>query len=702
MQYAHRNLVVHRDIKAANILVTREGTPKLLDFGIAKLLAPESMSHTLPVTRLQERILTPENAAPEQVSGRPITTATDIYGLGVLLYQLLTGRSPYRLRATASCSWSARFAWTTRCGPARSWSPNWAPNGRGSAGRFRPPGIFAGAAARLYRGDLDAIVAKAMRKEPERRYASVEALTDDLRRHLTGRPVAARHGDRRYLLGRFLRRHALAAGIVVAAFFSLSGVAAFTLWQNHRIEAEREATARERDHAREVSAFLVDVFSQADPFTARGREPTAKELLDRGAAKIRDNVTLQPEVRAQLLDSIGLAYRRQGLSDRAIPLFEQALAIRRAERPPDERRVAVALANLANALTDAGSLVSAEGYLQQALQISRRVNGENSVDTADILMQFGHLVLNGESRPQRAIELFGEALGIYRTALGGQNLTVASTLDDLASAAVWLDDFESGERYERESLRIFQENAGRSHPDYAIALATLGHILTERGRYDEAERMLKEAYDIDSRIFGADNQRVADIESHLAVLYEKRGDFSRALEAAAHAVRISTGRLGLQHYLTGDYLDSLAELLLRTGDISAAERNARQALAVYSQSLPARHLYVASARQLLGEILLRRGALAEAEMEARAAAELCGSLAGPDNWRTARANASLGWILIKRGAAFEGEPLLATARERLLSSLGASNPATQLASARLADYYRSRRREADAVRVEGK
>jgi len=698
VHYAHRNLVVHRDIKPSNIFIAAQAAPKLLDFGIAKLLAAESLSYTLPVTRLHERILTPENAAPEQVLGRPVTTATDIYALGVLLYQLLTGRSPYRLLSYSQLQLERAICMDDPVRPSQMAVAKSTLEGPDGVHLAALRGLTPQRLRTRLAGDLDAIVAMAMRKEPDRRYPSVEAMADDVQRHLLGRPVRARQGDRRYNAGKFMRRHAWAVAGAAAAFLGLALFAGVMVWESHRIKLARDAAGAERDRAQQVSAFLVDVFSQADPFNAQGKEPTAQDLLDRGAEKISGNASLQPEVRAQLLESIGLAYRRQGLSERAIPLFEQALAIRRQERPADNAHVAVALANLARALTDAGHLVSAQADLSQAVQLAEGGNA-GPTETADILVQFGNFEMYAKSDPQSAAQWFGKALKMYRAAIGNENLQVAAALNGLADAAVWRSDYALAERYEREALGIFQRTVSRNHPDNAIALATLGSILTQRGKYAEAEQVLGEALQIEGTVFGAENPRIAAIQADLGVLYQRQGDLPRAIDAAQSALRITRNRRTANHYMVGYYLDALAYIYLQAGDLPNAEANARQALAVYAEALPANHLYAASTHELLGEVLLRRGSPDAAETELRTAVDMDVSLAGADSWRAARSEAALGWALIARDKAAEGEPMLFAARGKLLATVGAQHPATRQATAWLVEYYRSRHRDADATRV---
>ncbi|HTD74288.1 MAG TPA: tetratricopeptide repeat protein, partial [Steroidobacteraceae bacterium] len=542
-----------------------------------------------------------------------------------------------------------------------------------------------------------AIVGMAMRKEPDKRYASVEALADDLRRHLLGQPVRARQGDWRYNASKFLRRNLLAVVATAAVFVGLAVIAGVTLWQNHRISLARDATALERDRAQQVSAFMVDVFSQADPYIAQGKEPTAKDVLDQGAEKIKGNLNLQPEVRAQLLESIGLAYRRQGLNDRAIPLFEQAVAIRRGARPVDNGKLAAALANLSQALNDAGRLAGADANIKEAVALSR--SGPPSVETADILYQYATFSLNAKSDPEAATKLFTEALGIFRSVPGDQRLGIASTLGALSGAAQWAGKFANAEQLIRDSINLLGATVGRNHPDYATAMGNLGYLLMQQGKYADAELTLNEAIEIERGDFGVDNPRVATIEADLGTVYEREGDPVRAMKITQDALRIVSQRLDPNHYLVGYFMDAVAKLYLDAGNLDAAERTARQVLAIYEKSLPARHLYVAATRHLLGEALLRREQFTDAERELRAALDIDVATAGVDNWRAARAEASLGWLLIAKGNAAEGEPMLVAARSKLLQSVGPLHPEVALASQRLAQYYRLHHRDADATRV---
>ena len=700
VHFAHRNLVVHRDIKPANILVMSDATPKLLDFGIAKLLSSESFAHTLPVTRLQERIMTPENAAPEQILGKPITTATDVYALGVLLYQMLTGRSPYRLTSMSQLQLERAICMDDPVRPSQIVMTR--PGGEEAGERDRIAARRGLSPLRLraeLAGDLDAIVGMAMRKEPDKRYPSVQALADDIGRQLQGRPVAARHGDWRYNAVKFVRRNYAGVLLFVGVLMGLSAITGVSLWQNHRIALARDQAAQERDRAQLVSAFLVDVFSQADPFTAQGRELTAKDLLDRGAAKIVDNVTLQPEVRAQLLESIGLAYRRQGLTRQSISLFERALAIRKSEHPVDPRRTAASLANLATALAEAGHFASAEADLIEALATARGAGEGSRAETAAILVQYGHLALDAESQPDKALKLFTEALDIYRQRADVPPLEVAATLYGLSTAAVWLGDYHLAERYSRQALQVYRENTPHDYPDHAIMMANLGLVLTHLGSYSEAERLLREAFDIESKVFGPTDRHIAEIESTLGTLYDLQGDPARAIQATEQAVSISAQSRGEKHYITGYYFESLAILYLKQGDLVAAETNVRAALAIYAETVPARHLYVASAHRLLGEIDLRKGDLAAAETEMRNAVDITLALTGPDDWRAARALAGLGWTLICRDKYAEGEPLLVAAQAKLFTLVGSHDEATREASTRLAQYYRGHHRDGEAERV---
>src|SRR5215510_6319587 len=326
VQHAHQRLVIHRDLKPSNILITEDGAPKLLDFGIAKLLSPDpSEAHTRTETAL--RLMTPEYASPEQARGQAVATTTDVYSLGVVLYELLTERRPHEFKTYSPAEIERAFCDTEIEEPSKVVCQ------------------MTGAGARLARsiaGDLDNVTLMAMRKEPERRYQSVEQLSEDIRRYLAGMPVVARKDTFRYRAGKFVRRHKFA--VIAAALVAVLAVAMTV--QAARIARERDRANQEAATAQAVTQSLVAMFEVADPGKARGNVITARELLDRGAEKVVRGLKDQPVVQAKLLDTIGQLYQSIGSYDREQPLLEEALKLRRRALGDESLDVATSLNHL--------------------------------------------------------------------------------------------------------------------------------------------------------------------------------------------------------------------------------------------------------------------------------------------------------------------------------------------------------------------
>jgi len=516
--HAHRNLVVHRDIKPSNILVTPDGTPKLLDFGIARLIADDGPSG-MPLTITGMRMLTPEYASPEQVRGEPITTAADVYSLGVLLFELLTGQRP--------------LAFTTRqTGEIERVVCTVEPRRPSTA-------VKSGKDSRQLAGDLDTIVLTALRKEPARRYASASHLAEDIRRHLDGRTVVARQPTWSYRSSRFIRRHR--AGVAVAVVFTavVIGFGATLFMQNRRVLAERDASEQ-------VTDLLLELYSAYDPTSSRGSRVTAQELLDRGASRIQTELKGQPVMQARMLDRFGALLTNIGLSDRAVDVLRSSLAARESTGDTDSAATAETLAHLAIALTERGEMAEAEQLAQRAIEIRRRV-APGTAELAESLNTLGTIrdrrgepdgpdMLREASelwRRTRGVDSFEFAAGIGALAASSRSLASAPGAQIIARA-----DLLKAERSERELLGARRKVLGDVHPLTSASLNTLGVLMRAMGRHAEAEPMLLEALAARRQLAGRQRLLVARTLDVLARVLHERQRSAEALPMAEEALAI--------------------------------------------------------------------------------------------------------------------------------------------------------------------
>jgi len=596
VQHAHRQLIVHRDIKPSNILVTREGVPKLLDFGIAKLL-DTGIDEAL--TRVEARVLTPEYASPEQILGEPVTQSTDVYALGVLLYELLSGAKPFRATPASSQQSLRTMCETTPAEPSRA-------------------ALAAGDRERSARlaGDLDRIVMKAIRREPERRYETVRDLAEDVRNYRAGRPVSARAPSWSYRTAKFIRRNRTA---VAASVTAVVAAIVMTVFYTARLADERDRASLAASEAEEVSGFLATLFRGASPSMAQGETLTALELLETGSERI-GRLEAQPVLKAKLYHVLGDSYTQLGAWDKGRELLEIAVALLESAPNAEPLLLADAVGSLAEVHRLAERHETAIAAFRRALEIRRDRLGDEHPDVAFAMAKLGG-ALGWQGRSAEALDLLRQAIAI-KTRLGEQDEELLDVLGITAVNLAQIGRFEEAIEINRRSIDLSMELLGELHPSTVIRIGNSGVFMHQAYRTQEGLRLLDEAIDKSERIRPDDHpnhsydrrwrarmlQRLgrfdeAAIELERAIAITEAGGRSGSMEDVSNLYALGRWRLEYGH--PGAY-DAYQEGLALAKERAAPDSPAVYAGQVGSAIALARDGDFSAAEELLTEVLARQ------------------------------------------------------------------------------------------------
>jgi eukaryotic-like serine/threonine-protein kinase len=614
LHHAHRHLVVHRDIKPSNILVTAEGRVSLLDFGISKLLDPETMPGAATLTRTGIALLTPGYASPEQHAGQPITTASDIYQVGLVAYQLVTGKRPFE-------------------GPRKPGDAAAVPPSRAMGDNTE---------RREVAGDLDAIISKALHDEPDRRYGSALDMRDDLQRYLDHRPVLARPDSLGYRLVKLARRRPWLVPIVLVGFLAIAGyLTTITLYSRQLEFEKRRALAAEN--------FMVELLESPDPFAPadpeRGSSITVIEALDLGVERLRTDDVDDPALHATLIHSISGVYASLDQHDKAIELGEEGLTLERAVfghesvealdslsmlagqyqakgdydaalryrdeemvlarrlYPETDPRVGAAEANSAGLHAALGNLDEGRRLYEQAIGKLRRTPTESARPLIDALVALSGLL--DEEAPEEAATLLDEAETLAIELFGPDSLSMALIHAQAGTTASNQRRFDESEDAFRAALEIYESSLGRAHGATVSTLNNLAVLLMRKGDLPGAEQAFRVLLELSENKYGPGHSVVAGHYQNLATVIGRQERFSEALPLHRRAYEIFSETLP-DHYMTAFPLISIAYAELQGPDAAAAERAAREALKLLETS--ATNVYaIGVAKCLVGLALERQG-----------------------------------------------------------------------------------------------
>jgi len=660
VQFAHGRLVVHRDLKPANILVTAGNTPKLLDFGIAKLIDQDLDAD---VTQTGFRPMTPNYASPEQVRGDAITTSTDVYALGVLLYELLTGVLPYPGGAQAARALEDAILGHAPTAPSVAVTQETPRRTATDGGR--------NTTARGLRGDLDTIVLKALQKDPARRYASVEQLSEDLGRHLVGLPVRARPDTLTYRAGKFVQRNRGSVLSGTLAFLVISLLAGSSALQSVQLKKERDALALERDKAAAVSDFMIGVFRSSDPNEARGVDITAREILANGGRRVREDLANDPAVQAAVMGAIGEVYERLAVYDSAEVLLSAAVDQTRLHYGDTSVEFASALLDLSEVQQSQDRFDEARDAILKAREIFTSILGPDDVRTAEAWNNLGSLHKN-LNQFESAEEAHLEALRIRSAALGDDHAVTTVSLNNLMTGYIDVGRFDEAIAMGQRNLAARRTLYGTNHPEVATALNNLANALEMAGRYEDALPIYHESQEVRHTLYPDGHPSILTAANNLGTLYSRLG---RNEEARELFIEVAAGQRALgNRSLLGRTLANLGTITARTGRYAEAQRHLREAIDLLSEILGADNPAVAVPLRGLAEAQVGEGDAKGAEQSLREAIRIQRAALSASDPNLSMSVHMLSRLLIDEERFDEAEPVAQEALDIATEALDPAHP----------------------------